>query len=83
MYFTGIFIISVLIHKAVAVCERQGSFLAAQLAQECQHRFRGIESGHGLAASTSLDPGFKGLGFRLPDNVNENGNGNGNEKTTS
>ncbi len=36
MYFTGIFIISVLIHTAVAVCERQGSFLAAQLAQECQ-----------------------------------------------
>lgn len=52
-----------LIHTAVAACERQGSPLATQLAQQCQRRFRGIESVHCLAASTFLDVRFKHLGF--------------------
>lgn len=58
-----------LIHRAVAACERQGSSLATQLAQQCQRRFRGIESIHCRAASTFLDVRFKHLGFRDKDNV--------------
>lgn len=58
-----------LIHRSVAACERQGSPLATQLAQQCQRRFRGIESIHCLAASTFLDVRFKHLGFRDKDNV--------------
>lgn len=58
-----------LIHRAVAACERQGSSLATQLAQQCQRRFRGIESIHCLAASTFLDVRFKHLGFRDKDSV--------------
>lgn len=58
-----------LIHRAVAACERQGSSLATQLAQQCQHRFSGIESIHCLVASTFLDVRFKHLGFRDKDNV--------------
>uniref|UniRef100_A0A3Q4AXB2 HAT C-terminal dimerisation domain-containing protein n=1 Tax=Mola mola TaxID=94237 RepID=A0A3Q4AXB2_MOLML len=58
-----------LIHRAVAACERQGSSLATQLAQQCQRRFRGIESIHCLAASTFLDVRFKHLGFRDKDYV--------------
>lgn len=58
-----------LIHRAVAACERQGSSLATQLAQQCQRRFRGIESIHCLAASTFLDVRFKHFGFRDKDNV--------------
>ena len=41
--FKVILIVS-LIHRAVAACERQGSSLATQLAQQCQRRFRGIEN---------------------------------------
>ncbi|KAL7859662.1 hypothetical protein SRHO_G00148090 [Serrasalmus rhombeus] len=58
-----------LIHRAVAACECQGSSLAAQLAQQCQRRFRGIESIYCLAASTFLDVRCKHLGFRDKDNV--------------
>lgn len=58
-----------LIHRAVAACEHQGSSLATQLAQQCQRRFRGIESIHCLAASTFLDVRFKHLGFCDKDNV--------------
>lgn len=58
-----------LIHRAVAACEHQGSSLVTQLAQQCQHRFRGIEAIQGLAASTFLDIRFKHLGFRDKDNV--------------
>ncbi|KAL6473272.1 hypothetical protein MHYP_G00194600 [Metynnis hypsauchen] len=58
-----------LIHRAVAACECQGSSLAAQLAQQRQRRFRGIESIYCLAASTFLDVRFKHLGFRDKDNV--------------
>lgn len=58
-----------LIHRSVAACERQGSPLATQLAQQWQRRFRGIESIHCLAASTFLDVRFKHLGFRDKDNV--------------
>ena len=56
-----------LIHRAIAACERQCSSLATKLAQQCQRRFRGIESIHCLAATIFLDDRFKHLGFR--DNV--------------
>ncbi|KAL6490173.1 hypothetical protein MHYP_G00005180 [Metynnis hypsauchen] len=55
--------------RAVAACECQGSSLTAQLAQQCQCRFRGIESIYCLAAGTFLDVRFKHLGFRDKDNV--------------
>lgn len=58
-----------LLHRAVAACEHQGSYLATQLAQQCQQRFKGIETIPGLAASTFLDVRFKQLGFRDKDNV--------------
>lgn len=58
-----------LLHRAVAARELQGSCLATQLAQQCQQRFKGIETIHGLAASTFLDVRFKHLGFRNKDNV--------------
>lgn len=58
-----------LIHRAVAECECQGSSLASQLAQQCQRRFRGIETIDCLAASTCLDVRFKHLGFRDKGNV--------------
>lgn len=58
-----------LIHRAVAECERQGSSLASQLAQQCQRRFRGIETIYCLAARTFLDVRFKHLGFRAKGNV--------------
>lgn len=57
------------IHRAVAECERQGNSLATQLAQQCQCRFKGIETIYCLAASTFLDVWFKHLGFRDKGNV--------------
>ncbi|MEQ2284975.1 hypothetical protein AMECASPLE_027166 [Ameca splendens] len=48
-----------LIHRALTACERQGSSIATQLAQQCQGTFRGVESIHCLAASTFLDVRFK------------------------
>ncbi|XP_075891661.1 uncharacterized protein LOC142894282 [Nelusetta ayraudi] len=47
----------------------QGSSLATQLAQQCQRRFRGIETIYCLAASIFLDVRFKHLGFRDKGNV--------------
>ncbi|XP_067305981.1 E3 SUMO-protein ligase ZBED1-like [Pseudorasbora parva] len=58
-----------LLLKATAVSERQGSSFATELAQQCQRRFRGVETIHSLCASTFLDIRFKHLAFRDKDHV--------------
>nr|XP_054590948.1 uncharacterized protein LOC129154767 [Nothobranchius furzeri] len=58
-----------LIRRAVSACERQSNSLATQLAQQCQRRFRGVETIHCLAASTFVDVRFKHFGFRDKDSV--------------
>ncbi|XP_070408968.1 zinc finger BED domain-containing protein 4-like [Nothobranchius furzeri] len=58
-----------LIHRAVSACEHQSNSLATQLAQQCQRRFRGVETIHCLAASTFVDVRLKHFGFRDKDNV--------------
>ncbi|XP_077096440.1 E3 SUMO-protein ligase ZBED1-like [Siphateles boraxobius] len=58
-----------LLLRASAATERQGSSFATELAQQCQRRFRGIETIHSLGASTFLDIRFKHLAFRDKDHV--------------
>ncbi len=58
-----------LLLRATAASERQGCSFAAELAQQCQRRFRGVETIHSLAASTFLDMRFKHLAFRDKDHV--------------
>ncbi|MGH0115901.1 UNVERIFIED_CONTAM: hypothetical protein FKN15_054257 [Acipenser sinensis] len=58
-----------LLLRAAAATERQGSSLATELALQCQRRFRGIETFHSLDASAFLDIRFKNLAFRDRDNV--------------
>uniref|UniRef100_A0A672ST01 HAT C-terminal dimerisation domain-containing protein n=1 Tax=Sinocyclocheilus grahami TaxID=75366 RepID=A0A672ST01_SINGR len=58
-----------LLLRATAASERQGCSFATELAQQCQRRFRGVETIHSLAASTFLDMRFKHLAFRDKDHV--------------
>lgn len=58
-----------LLLRATAASERQGCSFAAELAQQCQRRFRGVETLHSLAASTFLDMRFKHLAFCDKDHV--------------
>lgn len=58
-----------LLLRSAASHEAQGSKLAAVLSAQCQHRFRSIETFHGLSTSPYLDVRFKNFGFRDMANV--------------
>ncbi len=58
-----------LLLRATAASERQGCSFATELAQQCQRRFRGVETIHSLAPSTFLDMRFKHLAFRDKDHI--------------
>lgn len=58
-----------LLLRATAASEHQGCSFAAELAQQCQRRFCGVETIHRFAASTFLDMRFKHLAFRDKDHV--------------